>query len=380
MTDYDFIIAGGGVSGLSLACHLARSPLGDRSILIVERETKDSNDRTLCFWADRPTAFDEAVHRSWSSLRFFGDEFEKIIPLNGYRYRMIRGIDFHRYARRELASLPNVTLWHGNVDRVEDDVDRARLTVDGRTFIGKWVFDSRSPYTTAAPESPRHHDLRQFFKGWLIETSEDAFDTQAVTFLDFRTQQNREMRFFYMLPLTARQALVEYVGLSQEDYDRALAHYVADVLRLRDYRVVASEGGVNPLSDRPFSRRTGRRVMTIGAAGGQVKPTSGYAFTRIQRDSAAIVASLDRHGHPFDVPDASRFYRLCDSLMLYVMQQHSDQMKSIFTSMFRNNPIERIFRFLDEAATPRENLAMMASLPPALFVRAFLRLKVLRAI
>jgi lycopene beta-cyclase len=43
---YDFILAGGGLAGLSLACHLANSPLRDRSILIVDPDTKERNDRT----------------------------------------------------------------------------------------------------------------------------------------------------------------------------------------------------------------------------------------------------------------------------------------------------------------------------------------------
>jgi 2-polyprenyl-6-methoxyphenol hydroxylase-like FAD-dependent oxidoreductase len=44
---YDFIIVGGGVAGLTLAYQLVHSPLADRSILIVDRVTKNKNDRTL---------------------------------------------------------------------------------------------------------------------------------------------------------------------------------------------------------------------------------------------------------------------------------------------------------------------------------------------
>jgi lycopene beta-cyclase len=117
--------------------------------------------------------------------------------------------------------------------------------------------------------------------------------------------------------------------------------------------------------------------MTIGTLGGRVKPTSGYAFMRIQQDSAAIVKSLIRAGHPFDVPASSWFYRLCDALMLQIMLRQGAQIKPIFTAMFRNNPIEHIFRFLDEATSPWENLALMASLPPRLFLQAFFRLKIL---
>jgi lycopene beta-cyclase len=79
-------------------------------------------------------------------------------------------------------------------------------------------------------------------------------------------------------------------------------------------------------------------------------------------------------GHPFDVPADPWWFRQCDSLMLEVMQQHGGQMQLIFTAMFRNNPIRRIFRFLDETASLPEKLAMMVSVPLWPFVRALSRL------
>ena len=51
MQRYDFILAGGGAAGRSLAYHLARSPLRDRSILIVDRSLRARPDRTWAYWA-----------------------------------------------------------------------------------------------------------------------------------------------------------------------------------------------------------------------------------------------------------------------------------------------------------------------------------------
>jgi lycopene beta-cyclase len=89
------------------------------------------------------------------------------------------------------------------------------------------------------------------------------------------------------------------------------------------------------------------------------------------------VNSLVERGEPFGVPADSRRYRLYDSLMLDVIQRHGDRIKSIFTALFKNNPIERVFRFLDEAASPAENSLLIASLPPQLFLQSLFRLQVL---
>ena len=376
---YDFIIAGGGAAGLSLAYHLVNSPLRERSILIVDKDAKNRNDRTWCFWANQPTLFDGIAHRSWSQLQVVGETFQKTVDLQDYRYKMIRGIDFYQYGRRELSARAAVRFLQGEVEAIGDGEGRASVTVDGRTYAGRWVFDSRFKPSQFNPDPARYHYLQQHFRGWEIETSAPAFDPQVATFMDFRTAEKQGVGFFYVLPFSERHALVEYVLHSRDavQYSQALRAYLETVLGIKDYRIVAVEGGTNPLTDQPFPRRVGQRIMSIGIPGGRVKPTSGYAFWRIQQDSAAIVWSLLRAEHPFDVPPDSRFFHLCDSLMLQIMGSHGDQIEPIFAALFKNNPIERVLRFLDEAASPWESLSLIATLPPALFLQALFQLKVL---
>jgi lycopene beta-cyclase len=375
---YDLIIVGAGAAGLSLAQHFLHSPLGNHSILIVEQDAKERNDRTWCFWTERPTRFDVIVYRTWRAIQFAGGDAVHKSALQRYRFQMIRGADLYAYMRHELAAHPNVTLVRDQVRQVASAEDHAHVVTEAQTYAGRWAFDSRLDGSAWQPNPARHHLLRQHFKGWLVETPQAAFDPACVTLLDFRTPQKGEMRFFYVLPFSARKALVEFVLFSRDDHDQALRNYVEGVLGLHAYRVIAEESGVNPLTDRPFPRRASERVLNIGVRGGRLKPSSGYAFMRIQQDSAAIVQSLLEHGHPFDIPVTPSFYRLCDALMLHVMQHQGGKMEALFSAMFRNNPVERIFRFLDEAASPRDEAAMIASMPPYPFLQALFQLKVLR--
>jgi len=379
MRSYDFIIAGAGAAGLSLACQLVHSPLRDRSILIVDKDAKDRNDRTWCFWADRPTQFERIVYRSWGRLRFMSPSYTSVLQLHPYHYQMIRGLDFYHFARQELAAFPNVEFLQGSVERIADGDERATVLVDGEPYMAEWAFDSRFRLLDFAPDPARYHCLHQYFHGWEIATEEDAFDPQTPTFLDFRTPQQGAVRFCYVLPLSARRALVEYVactalGRASEDHASTLRHYLGTNLGIGEYRILAREGGATPLTDYPFPRRVGRRVMTIGVAGGRVKPTSGYAFMRIQQDSAAIADSLLRVGHPFDIPPESYRYRVYDAILLDLMVHQSAAIGPIFTALFHHNPIQRIFRFLDQAGSPWENARLIATLPPRRFVEALFRM------
>ena len=382
MPHYDIIIAGSGAAGLSLAYHLVRSPLRDRSILLIDQDAKERNDRTWCFWARRPTLFDDIVHRSWNRLLVAGEGFSTALDLGAYRYQMVRGIDFYHFARQAVATQPNVEFLRGHVDRIDDGEQGARVLVDGRTYAATWVFDSLFRWPRCRPDRAHYHSLRQQFTGWEIETPHAVFDPRVPTLLDFRTPQPQGLRFLYVLPLSVRQALVEYVLCGpvpsrQEACERAVRTYLSDVLRLDEYRIVREEHGITPLTDWPFPRRAGAHIMTVGVKGGRIKPSAGYAFTRMQQDAAAIVRSLLEQGHPFQVPASPRRYRYFDAVMLDIIERHSAWAVTIFTALFRRNPAERILRFLDEVATPGENALMIPSLPPRLLLHAVLSLNAL---
>jgi len=371
---YDIVIAGAGLSGLSLAYHLLRSPLREMSMLVVDSEAKDRDDRTWAFWSSEPGLFDDIVHQSWNQLQTAGPGWRRQFDLGEYRYQVIRGIDFYHRAKAELAT-HGVTFLQGRVERIEDGPEFARVTIDDQVVAGRWVFDSLYKRNKTEAGDGRFYELKLHFVGWEIETAGAVFDPQMATLMDFRAAQEGDTRFFYILPYSERRALVEYTifsgsALRPRAYEGAIRAYMEETLAVGEYQILRKESGCLPVTDRPFPRRLGRRIMAIGTKGGRVKPTSGYAFTRVQADSAAIVRSLQEQGHPFDVPVDAWRYRLSDSLLLQVMSENGEQIEPVFSALFRRNSIGRIFRFLDEAAGPWEQLLIIPTLPPWRFIGA----------
>ena len=61
--DYDYIICGGGISGLLLSTKLSQDPnQSKKSILLIDPVfPKTENDRTLCFWDNKNTIWDEII-------------------------------------------------------------------------------------------------------------------------------------------------------------------------------------------------------------------------------------------------------------------------------------------------------------------------------
>lgn len=374
MNRYDYIIAGAGCAGLSLAYQLLQTPLREKSILLIDREPKTQNDRTWCFWEAGKNAFDSVVCRQWQQMQFHGENFSAALDLGNYRYKMIRSADFYRFAQNALADQPNVDLVYGEISGLQNSANGAEVTVNGKTYQADWAFSSLYHWEKQ-PIRKGYHYLLQHFMGWEVQTLSPFFNPEQATLMDFRIDQHGQTRFVYVLPVDERRALVEFTVFSEAllpeaDYKAELQHYLRQYLQLPTYKVIHQEFGVIPMNDHPFASQTGERIMHIGTAGGQTKPSSGYTFRRIQQQTQAIVQALLTTGKPLiNQPAASRF-NLYDSMLLNIMAKKRHATKDIFTHLFQRNQTETILKFLDEQTSFAEDLQIMASVPATPFLMA----------
>jgi lycopene beta-cyclase len=374
MQRYDYIMAGAGAAGLSLAYHLAQTPLRDKAILLVDKAPKTDNDRTWCFWERGDGPFERVVCRQWQDVYFHGAGYDALMDLDGYRYKMIRAGDFYPFVRRELEGLPNVHWVYGDITAVRDEPDGASVVVDGETYAGNWLFDSRFGLSSLARQPGRHY-LLQHFKGWEVEVDRPVFDPAKATLMDFRIEQHGETRFFYVLPFDERRALVEFTVFSADlltdaYYEGEVARYLREFLGLDAYRVLHKEFGVIPMTDHPFPVQRGRHVILTGTAGGQTKASTGYTFRRIQQHSKALADALLTTGRPHVTGGFKGQFALYDSMLLNVMARNRYPIKEIFTLLFQKNPPARILKFLDEDTSFAEDLQIMSTTPYAPFLAA----------
>ena len=378
VSEYDYLIVGGGASGLSLAYHMAQEPrLAGQRVLLVEPDAAKADDRTWRYWATGETPFAAVEAHRWERLVVRSPGFEKVLQLAPYRYRMVRAGEFYAFVNAALAARPQQFVrLAGSVVALNEAPDgRAVATLaDGQQITARYIFDSRLPKLARDPA--RHRYLEQHFLGWEIETDEDVFDPATVQFMDFRVPQHEQTRFVYALPFTPRRALVEFTVFSEQvlpkaEYEAELRAYLAGQLGGQPYRVIAEEGGSIPMTDHPLPARLSAHILHLGTRAGRSKPSTGYTFARVQRHSARLVAALAETGHPpADATGDKWQFRLFDTLLLDIMQRQGESTRDIFQQLFERNPVQRIFRFLDEETSWTDNLLIMNSVSPGPFMRS----------
>lgn len=358
---------------MSTALHMSRLGLGQKRILIIDQDKKGSNDRTWCYWSKGDHPFPELVHRSWTQLQF-GDKVGLLTSsMQGYAYHLVRGEDFYKMALAELSDNPNISFLQQRVDNICSEAARVKVWAGDQVYTADYVLNSIVDRRKQAQEAGTYF-VYQHFMGWWIESESADFAVDTATLMDFRTPQKEDARFFYVLPLSPKRALVEFTVFSEQllddrSYRAAIEDYLQQHLGIEDFTIEEEEFGVIPMTNGTLSSNYGERVISIGTAGGAVKPTTGYAFLRIQKEAKQLAKHLLRNSEVSKQAVARRF-RFYDNLLLHILEKEGKMAATIFSALFRNNPMARILTFLEERSHLGQEIAIFSSLPFAPFLRA----------
>ncbi len=345
----------------------------NKSILLIEKAPKTANDRTWCFWEKESGIFESIVHHRWSNLNFYSTSLNRELHIAPYQYKMIRGSDFYQFCFDQIRNHENIDVEFAEVTSIGNHQKKAFVQINGEKIYADYLFNSIL-FEPIQPQKERYL-LLQHFKGLVIETEQSTFDSSIATLMDFRTSQQHGATFFYVMPTSATEALVEYTLftptlLQQDEYDSALKQYIEQQLNITSYKIVHEEFGVIPMTNNKFQQLDGR-IFNIGTAGGQVKASSGYAFKFIQKQSRQI-AKLLAKGNELRT-DLSRRFNYYDSVFLNVLTNHPQKGAEIFSKIFSSNSPETIFRFLDNESSLSEDLKIITPLTSRPFIKAGLQ-------
>lgn len=374
---YDFIILGGGASGLSLAHRMGQhSYFNDKQIAIVEKKPKTQNDRTWSFWEDKPGPYEDILHKVWPNLTFHSPSLSKKLDIAPYKYKMIRGIDFYKHLYKELSQYQNIHMIFADVEEISELKDKVQVKLGTNAITGGHVFKS---YPSVDINKEKHLYVAQHFKGYFIETDLPSFDVDSAVFMDFRIEQAGDVRFLYVLPETETRALVEVAIfsnsiLSQEEYDKILTDYIRNYMDIGPYKIEEEEFGVIPMTTYPFHKHNTRLITHIGTAGGIVKASSGYAFKRIQKHSDQLVQCIVQgENMSKSYQGLMGRYSMYDKTMLHAMLRGGVTGTEIFTNLFGKKKASLILKFLNHETSFTEEINIFTAPPWWPFTKAFFK-------
>ena len=376
MNYYDYIIVGGGASGLMSAYRMSKDVFfDDKTILILDKVKKNSNDRTWCYWETENDEWNDIASASWKNIIFKSELYKTKESIAPYRYKMIRSKDFYSKIFTHLKTKPNITFQLANVLDIQQRADTAEVITTDTIFKTKTVLNSIL-FNDAYKNQTIYPVLQQHFVGFFIRTKKNYFDESAATFMDFTVDQKTNTRFMYVLPVSANKALFEYTLFSKDvlttkEYERELQKYL-ELKSITDYTIIEKEKGVIPMTSFKFWQDNSKNILNIGTVGGWTKASTGYTFKNTSKKTIQLIAFLKTDNDFTNFRKKTRFW-FYDLLMLDVLANYNHLGSKLFSKLFQRNSLKNVFRFLDEETSFIEDLRIMLSMPPLRFIIALFR-------
>jgi len=336
---------------LSLAYELEISDkLKNKSLAIIEPRDKYKRDKTWSFWKIFPHNFDDCVKKSWDYFSINTPNDTKFIDCKLTPYQSIDSGKFYDKILSKLKLNENIKFFK-NINDVE--------------LSNSIIFNSVTNFEN------KPSNLWQHFCGVEIETEKDFFDDQIFNLMDFACDQKNEVHFFYTLPFTKKNALVETTWISNlnneniKDYNNQIDQYLKNHLNVKNYKINFKEEGSIPL----FRNKNLKKLneINIGSAGDMTRLSTGYTFLNIQEHSKYIAENIG------NISKAKLFkikkkYDFLDNIFLKVLRNNSSDMGEIFFKMFNSSPKTAI-NFLSNKSNFLEDLEIILKMPKWKFLK-----------
>jgi lycopene beta-cyclase len=384
-TEYDLIIIGAGLTGLSLVCWLLQLAESEQKTLprvcLLEPRTHYSNDRTWCFWDLEAHPFRQLISHRWFCWQVSQQNQIARQTDNSAAYAMLPAEALYKHALAKIANTPAFTLQLGvMVDTVQQDDDGVLVagSVCGSTkhWQAKAVIDTRPPSDSLLSAG---EGCWQVFSGLEVACAKHGFDTSTAILMDFQSGY-RHPCFIYLLPLDQDHFLVEWTAFQADK--KTPADYSADVKawlqrqNIGPYHVTRVESGSLPMMRLPNNVNSGR-VLNAGISAGWMRAATGYHFVSCQRGCAALARQIltanDSENWQLQSPQVrTPWLDWMDKVFLRALKRHPEQAPQWFVGLFAATSAAQMSRFMNDQPFLGDAWAVANALPPAPFIRGLL--------
>lgn len=374
---FDYIFTGTGLAALMTVYKMALSgKFSDKSIVLLDEDSKKTNDRTWCFWAKEETTWDSVISKKWDSALFANENFKIDLSLNPYQYNQIRGLDFYNFVFEALSGYPNISFLNEKVTDINELETHIFVGTEENRYTCNYVLNSI--YTKFSAESQTKYPvLQQHFIGWFVKSETEIFNPDQATFMDFSVEQRGNTRFMYVLPTSKTEALVEYTLfsenlLSKEEYENEIQIYL-NKLGVSQYQILEKEQGSIPMTCYPFWKKNTKRALNIGTSGGWTKASTGYTFRNSDKKSTELVKFIQKENFQMKGFHKKNRFWFYDLLLLDILHRRNELGSGIFSSLFKKGNPALIFKFLDEETNFIEDVKVILKCPKIPFLKALFR-------
>ena len=347
----------------------------EKTILLIDQDAKNNNDRTWCFWEKPNHKWENIVSKKWKSALFANQQKKRTIDLKPFEYNMVRGLDFYKMVFDLIGKQPNISFKKDRVLNFNDNGNGVQIICASNNFSCDKLFNSI--YNKNEVESQTKYPvLQQHFVGWFIKSEQEVFDDLTATFMDFSIPQNGNTKFMYVLPTSKTDALLEptlfsHNHLKLHEYENEIKKY-AENLGIKNYEILEKEHGSIPMTSYPFWKKNTTNILNIGTAGGWTKASTGFTFYHTDKKTDHLLKFLETKSD-FNTFQRSTKFWFYDLIFLNVLDKQNELGSAIFSSLLMDGNSELIFRFLNEETTFTEDLQVMMKCPKIPFMKALFR-------
>lgn len=218
----------------------------------------------------------------------------------------------------------------------------------------------------------------QSFLGYEVSGSPDFLDPDSFCLMDFETSSSHPLSFGYILPLSSEKTLVEFTVFDSEaqslsTLESGLKNYLQSLNWNYENPLLKEHGWLPMVSDPSLHRSAGNScegAWLAGIPGNCARPSSGYAFARIQKQASAFARAIVRE--ELEPPETvSLSSTMLDTVFMKAVLPDKKLARRSFKRLLEKTTGDAMAGFMGERYRLGNFVSVVKSLPKWPFMLAF---------